>query len=143
MRCLPDLASLVTHGANGMCGPPGTASWVTFLWISLTTAAVLLALSRRKRLLVPLVVAMAIPGYAMSLQRADGPRAVTRSTGAVRSVIDAVRTVSQKHAGCVEVDAAHCEICEPIARYAAAPTRRCPFPAVVDPDPTTLTVSPP
>jgi hypothetical protein len=121
--CLNDLVSLVTHGANGTCGPP-TLSLAAVAIFVLGVLGALGLWQRHTRSALLLCVLFALPGWWVILQRRVDDEPVLR-------LRNAIEDFSIAHQRCVRLDASACPECDPIARYARAPSIECAHPATV------------
>lgn len=123
--CLSDLASYVTHAANGICGPPPSGAWAPLGLFLLGALGTLALWSRRSRTAIFLCVLFALPGWWTIAQRHIDEEPVARLRAAVEAF-------AESHDRCVTIDARGCEACEPIAWRARTPSRPCAHPAVVE-----------
>ena len=123
--CLSELSAYVTHGANGVCGPPSLslAAAVIFLLGVAGTAALW---RLRARSTIALCVVFALPGwYVLALRRVDDEPVIRMRVQ--------VEQFAVAHHGCVTVlEPGGCETCDPIVRRARTPSVSCAHPAVVE-----------
>ena len=131
-RCLPANDAVLIHGANGVCGPPQPSGATAIA----STLAALLALAllwrrARRRFVVVLAVACALPGWwALACARADRPGHAAEVAAAPRALADTIERFAAAHRDCVTV-ADRCLACEPVVHFAVPEAARCAAPATI------------
>ena len=136
-HCLESNEEVLVHGANGVCGPPAPSARGLVGWaVVAALALVLLGRRARRRWLIALVLAAALPGlWCIVARRADRPGHADAVVAAPRALDAALRRYAAPFAGCVTVRD-RCVACEPIVRFALPPAASCAAPGsvVIEPD---------